>query len=924
VSTFVGRVGELGTLAEVAASATRGAAAAIVIGNPGSGKTRLLAEAQARVPFPDRVSIVGFEPERRLPLAAAAGLLRTLMQVPGHGSRLEELLFHPQEATALEPVRLFEAAHRAFRTLDPALLVIDDVHWMDELSFTLCHYLIRAAHDSGQRVAAFAATRPGEREAAIANALPSDHVTVIQLPPLTLEEGIELARGIDTSLDPARAADFWQTAQGSPFWLEALAQTGGVRGGLGQILSVRLRGAGSDAAALLGVLAVAGRPVSVTDAAAVAEWPLGRAEAALGELVTRGIAVKSVGAVRLTHDLIRESALADLPENARRDIHRRLAEQLELAADSDLGPLGEALEHRRAAGVPTLDLAVRLIGSPRRTLLGEGGFQLLAAIADESDPFDDEALALQEQVASLASELAEHEEALARWSFVAESVEGPVRRASALLAASRAAFEMERGAEARELLARSRQIDVRDELLDLEQRTHEAAILLWLEQRTADGRALAREAVAAAAMIVDRPGGGVADEARVRRAYLEALRLSYEAAMQEEDYEALLRVAQIREAEARGFDVDVYLTASLAVGVALRHTGRVREGLTRLRRVWGDTHRHVLPKLAVESGYWLARSLQFDGELVDAERVIREASDLAARTGDVPRTRYRVARAERSIEFERGEPWAALKLLEREAVEEPSDHMRIALYGDLAIWNARLGGSAAAATVRDHVAAGQACAQVAGCPRCAAELTLVSAEALARIGDRAPARTMLRRWDRRGAHPAHMDALVRSHIGALSEEMPETRAESLEAALAAATDSPYRLESLWMRLDLGLALAESGNDRSVGELQLVVEIARQLGAGTVQALAEQALRALGVRTWRRGTSGAPLTRREGEVAQLVAAGSTNREIAQTLFLSAKTVEHHVSNVLKKVGARNRTELGKQLRAGAADNGGNAR
>ncbi len=60
------------------------------------------------------------------------------------------------------------------------------------------------------------------------------------------------------------------------------------------------------------------------------------------------------------------------------------------------------------------------------------------------------------------------------------------------------------------------------------------------------------------------------------------------------------------------------------------------------------------------------------------------------------------------------------------------------------------------------------------------------------------------------------------------------------------------------------------------------------------------------------------------MAQLVAAGATNREIARTLFLSPKTVEHHVSNVLKKVGARNRTELAKQMRAPAADNGGNAR
>jgi DNA-binding NarL/FixJ family response regulator len=56
----------------------------------------------------------------------------------------------------------------------------------------------------------------------------------------------------------------------------------------------------------------------------------------------------------------------------------------------------------------------------------------------------------------------------------------------------------------------------------------------------------------------------------------------------------------------------------------------------------------------------------------------------------------------------------------------------------------------------------------------------------------------------------------------------------------------------------------------------------------------------------------------------VSGGATNREIAKTLFLSPKTVERHVSNALKKLGARNRTELGERLRGGAAEYAGNAR
>ena len=53
---------------------------------------------------------------------------------------------------------------------------------------------------------------------------------------------------------------------------------------------------------------------------------------------------------------------------------------------------------------------------------------------------------------------------------------------------------------------------------------------------------------------------------------------------------------------------------------------------------------------------------------------------------------------------------------------------------------------------------------------------------------------------------------------------------------------------------------------------------------------------------------AGLTRREGEVATLVATGLTNREIAGKLYLSVRTVEVHVDHILTKLGFRTRTQL----------------
>ena len=51
----------------------------------------------------------------------------------------------------------------------------------------------------------------------------------------------------------------------------------------------------------------------------------------------------------------------------------------------------------------------------------------------------------------------------------------------------------------------------------------------------------------------------------------------------------------------------------------------------------------------------------------------------------------------------------------------------------------------------------------------------------------------------------------------------------------------------------------------------------------------------------------PLTAREAEVLALVAQGRSNREVAGQLFISAKTVSVHVSNILAKLGAAGRTE-----------------
>src|SRR5260370_31998664 len=53
---------------------------------------------------------------------------------------------------------------------------------------------------------------------------------------------------------------------------------------------------------------------------------------------------------------------------------------------------------------------------------------------------------------------------------------------------------------------------------------------------------------------------------------------------------------------------------------------------------------------------------------------------------------------------------------------------------------------------------------------------------------------------------------------------------------------------------------------------------------------------------------APLSRREREIVDLIGQGLTNAQIAEKLFISPKTAEHHVSNILRKLALRSRFEV----------------
>jgi DNA-binding NarL/FixJ family response regulator len=130
-------------------------------------------------------------------------------------------------------------------------------------------------------------------------------------------------------------------------------------------------------------------------------------------------------------------------------------------------------------------------------------------------------------------------------------------------------------------------------------------------------------------------------------------------------------------------------------------------------------------------------------------------------------------------------------------------------------------------------------------------------------------------------------------------------------ALAFCRRAGFRPELAWTGHDYAAALIQRGEPddyaRAASLLNESLAISRELGMRplTEKALALQEQ----VQASPRQVPAYPdgLSQREAEVLRLIAAGKTDREIAQELFISPRTVSTHVSNILNKINAANRTE-----------------
>ncbi len=917
---FVGRAAQLHELSTLAAAvASGGPGGAVVVGTPGVGKSRLLAEVVQALEWPC-LRIQGYQNARGIALGAAGGMLRELSRVPTVGERLDALLVG-EAARPLAPefVRLFEMAFRCVLQVGPIGIVADDLQWADRETLSLLHYLAVAATSAGAPIFVLCASRPAPGSASFAaqcaTAFPAGHFSQIELGPLDEPDGVQLLHTLAPGLGSSGATEVWRRAAGSPFWMTALAAdyaSGDDTSHLSprHVIRARCADLGADPAALFELILVAAYPLSVEGIGELLEWPNSRVRDAVGELVNRALVLERSASVSIAHDLIGETASTELADDARIRMHRRLAEWLETLAGESVRRLMKALEHRLAAGLDSSELALRIVRSPQRRLVGTEGLVLLGQIADAAS--DSRGRALREEVAVLASELGAWAMALERWSTLTDRAAAGAERARAALAAAEAALKLGRSFDVHAFAATVREVGTHDPVLSIEADCLDAQSLLWLEEEAGEAQPLVERAWTAATMLVDEAGGTTMLGDRECAAYIRAVRVTLDAAIRRADAGTVHQCAELIQRAARE-PAEVLAAACDGIFSLLQLEGLPRPAEPRARRALEESRRLTLPGLEVEATHWVGWIDHHLGRLDEASELLHEAVALAERVG--PPRRFTISQLRavlHAVEASRTDVPSNIAALEGLIAAEADPHFRlvirtlhIGLVGRFVSPDA-----SDLPSLRDAVAVD---AGIAGCRRCLWESTLEAAEACARIGSVEAAADAAQHWDVTHPDPRPGGATVRrAYIEALliARRDPGASAALFAEAAQAAESIGYRLMRLWIELDAAAALAQVDRAAGIRAFVRVAGEADEMGARSELQLAEARLRGLGVHTWRRGptTSPAELSERERDIADAVVRGATNPEIAATLFLSRKTVERHVSHILAKLGARNRVEL----------------
>lgn len=899
------------------------AGSVLLHGPPGIGKSTLIGAVAADVAADgDRVLWTSPGPsESTLPYLALIDLLGPALPearaaLPGHLlAALEVALMrreagespHDQLAVRLAVLELFRALSAERRLL----IVLDDVQWVDQPSAELLAFAARRA--PAARVRMLAAQRLGAGESATAQPLCSQPTLELGLSALSEAEVAELLRTRLGAAYPRGALRrVYAASGGNPYYALELTRALAQRGPLGPeeplpvpnklraLLVERLAALAPPVRRALLLVAAAARPSRELLAACGVESDL--PDAAEAGVLT---AAAEAGVIRFSHPLLRELVYADASPDERMAAHAVLAEQvrepierarhLALANPRADEALAETLEE--AAG------AAQARGAP--SVAAE-----LTRLAAARTPDGQ-----RERIAARMLRAAEH-------SYHAGLREDTQQAAQAALSP------------------------------DADRRTRVVARLLLVKLASQDKSGVGPLLEAAFADAVgDRALEAAVRLGRAEKCYYHgdmaaaaeeftiARRLAEESGNVEQlvDATSLLAVTRSMLAEPGAEELHReawQLATSLplsAAGISARQLwamnmlfrGDVAGALGEIEPLWAEVQRAGMQRALA----WLLVSLTSiymrAGRGAEALVIGRRCAELFSDIDSTPGPGLVVGSG---AEFYAGSAQAALT------------------YGDAAV--------AACEAAGDEewlglalAARGQACL-LAGDPAEAAETMRRAlkiehklpqidpaivpwygdfAEALVVIGARHEALEVVHEMrgyaERLGRRVvllglARVEALARAASG-------DTRgaADDLRATLDKHADHPYPLDVARGYLSLGV-LERRAHRRSAAREALVEAEARFSGIGArpwLELTRAELSRLDG------GRADGPLSDTEQRIVDLVRAGSTNREIAGTLFLSVKAVEANLTRLYRRLGVRNRTQLvrvlDRETRSGPRDNTG---
>ena len=906
-------------------------ATALIEGPAGIGKTRLLSELkqQAGERGIRVLSGRGSELEREFPFGVVRQLFEPALREAPNRVELFEGAAEIAGTVFAAPGGEVEGGDSSFAVLhglywltldlageEPLLIAVDDLQWCDRPSLRMLAYLVRRLEGLPLLIAAtLRSAEPGTDTALLAE-IAHDPLTERVLPgPLSREAIPALVEArLGAAPDPAFAAACHEATGGNPLLLgevlkglaaervePSAAEVGVVRdlGPRAVSRAVLLRRArlGDADVAVARAIAVLGEGAELGEIAALAELDQTAVAAATGEL-TRVEILRPEQPLGFVHPLVRDAVYNDLPPAQRELDHARAARLLREAG----APAERVAAHLRLVPPQGEDWVVETLISAARSAAEKGGAENATAYLRRAleEPLGEERRAAvlfdlgQREMDLRGDEATEH----LRQAY--DVLRDPRQRGWAAYALARTLMFTRREQEAAEVAARARG-ELPEELLDL------SRALEAIEMETVYfGREATEELQRTAAYRggIDGDGPGAKMLTAVT-AYTWANSTEGEAGSC-----AALALEALEGGTLLEVDNGLFWVTAIVV--------IIYADLDDTPDIWSEAqelaHRRGSLFMVLTVNLWRGFDLLRRGDLAQAQESIEAGIEemilwSGAEMGSVMEwpTAFLA-----EIQLERGELEAAAATLVR---GEPDPDR----WGDgPAFWRK--------SKIELLLARGEAEEALALCEVYATRLGLMTnpapapwrsleAEVLDRLGRGDEARPLVeeeleiaRAW---GAPQAIGRAL--RVLGTLERE---AGIERLREAVATLERSNARLELAKALLALGTALRLARQPSEAREpLGRALELGAACSAETLVERARAELRATGARPRREALSGVEsLTPSERRVAEMAAEEMTNREIAQSLFVTPKTVEVHLSNAYRKLEIRNRRQLAGALTA----------